>query len=99
MDVLRIIKQDGYKYDDLTDENKKVIDWCNYLINDLYTFEYQDDDVTMVDDDELTTIGKIKKEISDDVIAQIKHWMELTVADVQISLIENQEYKDNESND
>lgn len=98
MDVFRIINQDGYKYDDLTDENKKVIDWCNYLIDDLKGFEFDDDDVNCFDED-LTTIGKIKKEISDEVIEQIKEWLNTSVAEFQIVLIESQDNEDDESND
>ena len=24
---------EGYRYEDLTNENKNIIDWCNYLID------------------------------------------------------------------
>lgn len=93
MDVFSIIEKDGYKYDDLTDDNKKIIDGCNYLIKDIDTFEFDDYDINVK-----TTLGKIKKEISDEVILQLQEWLNGTIAELQISLIESQDNKD-ESND
>ena len=43
MNPFIIINKDGYRYEDLTEENKKVIDWLNNLLDDIdgFTTDYE----------------------------------------------------------
>lgn len=89
MNSVEIIKKEGYRREDLTKENQKVMSFLDRLTDDFDNLkdnlEFMDEEMT--DDSE---IGKIKREIAIKIIAAAEEWMEASKADIQISLIENQ---------
>lgn len=91
MDVIRITNKEGYRYEDLTKENKDIIDWLNYLVNDIDGFEY---DYAEVQPEHETTLDRIKNEIAVEVIEELKDYLKVTILEYQISLIENQPEED-----
>lgn len=91
MDTLGIIKRDGYTFDDLNPQNRDVIQWLRYLEADIDTFEANC--LFGLDD---TIIEKLQAEIAEDVIAEFRQWLACEIAEVQISLIENQEEEEQE---
>lgn len=93
MDVIRITNKEGYRYEDLTEENKAIIDWLNYLVNDIDGFEY-DYTLEAQPEDETTTLDRIKNEIVVEAIEKLKDYLKLTILEYQISLIENQPEED-----
>ena len=93
MDVIRITNNEGYRYEDLTKENKDIIDWCNYLVNDIDGFEYD----YAIEPEHETTLDRIKNEIAVEVIEKLKHYLEATILEYQISLIENQPEEDEDN--
>lgn len=84
---------EGYRYEDLTEENKNIIDWCKYLIEDIDGFKADYE----IETEYTTTLDKITSEIAIDTINKLKKYLEGSVAEYQISLIENQPEED-ESN-
>lgn len=91
MDVIRITNKEGYRYEDLTEENKAIIDWLNYLVNDIDGFEY---DYAEVPRETETTLDRIKNEIVVEAIEKLKDYLKITILEYQISLIENQPEED-----
>lgn len=88
MNPFIIINKDGYRYEDLTEENKKVIDWLNNLLDDMdgFTADYE---LTLKDED-ASMLEKIEAEIALNTMKEFKEYAEAQIADYQISLIENQ---------
>lgn len=84
MNVLAIIEKDGYTFDDLTDRNKALVRELRLLEDEFQTFDYY------TAEPEETILGKMKREVAAGVIAQVDDWLAAYIADVQISLIENQ---------
>lgn len=87
MNVFYIIKQKGYQFEDLNEENQHIVSWLKCLRKDMENFEYQDEDVALAPE---TIIGKMKQEIADDVLRQVLQNVDVLIADYQICLIENQ---------
>ena len=77
---------EGYRYEDLTNENKNIIDWCKYLIDDIDGFKADYELGT----EEETILEKIKKEIVLETIEELKEYLKSTITEYQVSLIENQ---------
>lgn len=88
MNPFIIINKDGYRYEDLTEENKKVIDWLNNLLDDMdgFTADYE---LTLKDED-ASILEKMEAEIALNTMKKFKEYAEAQIADYQISLIENQ---------
>lgn len=87
MDYFRIINSDGYRFEDLNKQNQDVITWLKYLREDIENFEWEDEDVCFSPD---TIIGKMKAEIAENVMEQVKDWIDIQIAEYQIALAENQ---------
>ena len=85
MDAMRIIDKDGYTYDDLNPENQKVITWLKALINDIdeHKMEYEPDETD-------STLERMTKETALKTIDEILDFATVTVAEYQITLIEEQ---------
>ena len=89
MNTLRIIEREGYRLEDLNLENQKIILTLRSLLEDFENgFEYESDDFEINEDGYISTIGKIKEEIADEVIQQAIDWIDIRIADYQISLSE-----------
>ena len=95
MDVIRITNNEGYRYEDLTNENKDIIDWLNYLVNDIDGFEYDYSKEAQTEHE--TTLDRIKNEIAVEVIEKLKDYLRATILEYQISLIENQPEEDEDN--
>ena len=78
---------EGYRYEDLTNENKNIIDWCNYLIDDIDGFKADYE----METEYTTTLDKMENEIAIKVIDDLKEYLKATLDGYQVSLIENQE--------
>ena len=78
---------EGYRYEDLTNENKNIIDWCNYLIDDIDGFKADYE----METEYTTTLDKMKNEIAIKVIDDLKEYLKATLDGYQVSLKENQE--------
>lgn len=90
MDVRYITQHEGYRYEDLSEEAKHDIDCFNYILDKIDEVSYQDDDILAS-----TTLGKIKQEIAEDVINEVKYHLETCILAVQIALAE-QDTKESE---
>ena len=84
-----IIKKEGYRYEDLTEEHKKLIDVLRWLQEDFERFEYNFDAYCEIVDDD-TIISKIEMEFAKKVIDGVKEWIDYRIADYQISLRESE---------
>ena len=84
-----IIKKEGYRYEDLTEEHKKLIDVLRWLQEDFESFEYNFDAYCEIVDDD-TIISKIEMEFAKKVIDGVKEWIDYRIADYQISLRESE---------
>lgn len=85
MDVFRIIKQKGYRFVDLNEDNQNRIAILNILRDDFEHFEYQGgSDVSGI-------VNDMVQEIAEDVIEEVKLWLDIQIAEYQITLAENQE--------
>lgn len=84
-----IIKKEGYRYEDLTEEHKKLIDVLRWLQEDFESFEYNLDAYCEIVDDD-TIISKIEMEFAKKVIDGVKEWIDYRIADYQISLRESE---------
>ena len=94
MNSIEIIKKEGYRREDLTAENKKVMSFLDHITED---FDNLKDNLEFIDKEmvEDGEIGKIKREIAIKVISAAEEWMEACKADIQISLAENQPNNEN----
>lgn len=90
MDVRYITQHEGYRYEDLSEKAKHDIDCFNYILDKVDEVSYQDDDILAS-----TTLGKIKQEIAEDVINEVKYHLETCILAVQIALAE-QDTKESE---
>lgn len=93
-DFARIIEQEGYRRDDLTKENQEILSWCDSLIEELDNLKnnlefLEDSDVDSSDD--LSVIGKMKKEIIINTIDKAVEWLQSHVDEIQVGLAENQD--------
>lgn len=75
---------EGYRYEDLTEENKNIIDTCNYLLESIDSFSVD------YELEEGNTLDKIKKEIALEVIEELKEYLSSLLDDIQVGLIEGQ---------
>lgn len=82
MDARKIITQEGYTYDNLNDQNKDIIHWLRYLLSCLDGFDYEVGEGIM---------AQMVKEISEGTIEDLKEYLDATIAEIQISLLESQE--------
>lgn len=77
---------EGYRYEDLNDENKNIIDWLNHLVEGLDglkgDYELESEDTTILE--------KIRNEIAIQTIIEAKEWLDASIDEIQVSLIENQ---------
>lgn len=85
MDTLRIVKQEGYRYEDLPDEHKTTIDGMHYL-KDHYGSPDTVKDLMGIEGE--TIIDKARSEVVDEAIEIIDTLMEITIAEMQIYLAE-----------
>lgn len=86
MDVIRIINSDGYKLEDLTKENRDIINFMRYLKGDIKDYA----DSYFFDSDD-SIISQIKEEIVSEAFGNLNDWLELQIAEYQIALIESQD--------
>ena len=89
MDTFRIIKQKGYRREDLSEQNQEILSFCDMLIESLENLK---DNLDYIDEEctEESTIGKIKKEYANKVINGVVEWLEMELADMQINLAESE---------
>lgn len=90
MDYKRIINQKGYRVEDLKPKDQDVINCLRCLLEDFDNFEYQCEDFMLDDDKEISIIGKMKEEIADDVIKQVKDWIDIQIMEYQIAMAESE---------
>lgn len=93
MDVIGIINKEGYRREDLTEENNFIMGWLDHLYESIDGFEADYETET----EDTTLLEKIKNEIAIETIEELKRYLQGTIAEIQISLIENQPEED-ESN-
>lgn len=86
MDTRRIIQNDGYTFDDLTDENKEAIRWLRFLEDQVDSFE-----ANYLLDLGDSILNKIRKENAEELFEDLKEWISVEIAEIQISMIENQD--------
>lgn len=87
MDALRTIQRDGYRYEDLTPENRRAVDYMRALVQDFEDgFCYGEDEPTGY-----TTLDRIISDVAGEVIGAAERWLEITIAEIQISMIESQD--------
>lgn len=87
MNSREIIKKDGYKRKDLNEENERILNCCEYIVEQIDTyFEYIKDDF-----DKKRTLDKIDYEITKETLEGLKEYYKSVLADLQIELIESQE--------
>lgn len=84
MSTLTKIEQEGYREEDLSERDAYALRWLRFLQDSfkngfMYDFE----------DDATTIIGRIKQEVSDDVVQQINEWLEMEIAEIQITFAEH----------
>lgn len=85
MDTLNIIQKEGYRAKDLNEENQWALHWLRYVEKNFINFEYEDFEA-----ESDSILGKIKMEIAEDVIQQVKDWLEVEIAEIQIGLAEGE---------
>lgn len=86
MDVFGIIYTDGYKYENLTEENQSHIKWLKFLIEDI-----GDRKCEYTDTAHSTLLERVRNEIARDAIDDVVEYARTRLAEYQISMIENQE--------
>ena len=84
---------EGYRYEDLTDENKNIIDWCNHLIEDIEGFKADYE----IETEDISILEKTKNEIAIEVISNLIEYLKASVDEYQVALIENQPEEDEEN--
>ena len=89
MNYERIINSEGYRFEDLTPENKTIITNLRYLEEDLGHAGIVEDLYGMDD----SVIGKIKTEIGKEVMAAVLKNIHYLISAYQISMIEDQPYE------
>lgn len=89
MDAFRIIKQKGYRREDLSEHNQEILSFCDMLIESLENLK---DNLDYIDEEciEESTIAKIKKEYANKVINGVVEWLEMELADMQVNLAESE---------
>lgn len=80
VDFRRICETEGYRLEDLSKEDQRIVNALNSLADAFEGFE--------PDFYEGGTLGEIKDEIAEEVIEQVKEWFEATIAEMQVSLAE-----------
>lgn len=90
MDFKRIINRDGYRYRDLTKEDKRVIDGLNLALEDVDSFMADADYEMILEDKEATILEKMEAEISIKTMNDYKEYLKSTIAEYQVYLIEKQ---------
>lgn len=97
MDTLRIIQQEGYRRQDLNEENQKIMNWLDHLIEQLDNLknnvEFIDEEIEnpeFVAKEDRTILGTMKYEMACKVIDKAVEWLQIEAADVQIALAENE---------
>lgn len=81
------IEKEGYRFEDLSDSHKNIINWLKYLREDFNSFSANLDTYCEISDDG-TTLSQIQMEIADKVIDGVKLWMESQIAEYQITMAE-----------
>lgn len=84
---------EGYRYEDLTDENKGKIDECRYLIESIEG--YREDYRLDLENEESSILDKLKSEIAIEVIDDLTEHLEATLQEIQVSLIDWQYEEEN----
>ena len=84
MDTLRIIQNEGYRFDDLNKQNQDVIRWLNWLIDDI-----AEKKADYIDTEDMGLWEKLQNEIARDVVDEIVDHARIQIAEYQIALIEN----------
>lgn len=87
MNSREIIKKDGYKRKDLNEDNERILNCCEYMVeqidNYFSLFENQFN--------KKRTLDKIDYEITKETLEGLKEYYKSVLADLQIELIESQE--------
>lgn len=86
MNTLGIIGKEGYRIQDLNKRDQEIIKHMNYLRDDyLRSFPCSLEEFTGFESDD-TLIGKLQHEIAQKVIKATGEWLEISIAEFQISL-------------
>lgn len=90
MDTLGIIEKEGYRREDLNQENQTALYWMDCLIEDLDNLKnnlgFIDEEMEFPE----TIIAKIKNEIAVGVIDKAVEWCKIQEAEIQIGMAENE---------
>lgn len=85
MNVFRVISQDGYTRDNLTEKNREILSWLDTLLEcvDLIKADYEDDE----SNDLMTRLyNQVATEVLEDTYDKVRS----DIASIQITLIESQ---------
>lgn len=90
MDYKTITEKEGYRREDLTNEQQEIMKWIDYIIEDFETIK---DNLFGIDDeiDDETIIGKLKKEYALKVLDFAFEWLDQARDEIQIGLAEANE--------
>lgn len=88
MDFGYIVEREGYRYEDLTDENKGIINLLNDFVEDIDSYRSLMIDIDAGDDAPLH--DRLYASVANEVLDGLKEWMRYHVLGVQTSLAENQ---------
>ena len=86
MDVFRITAQEGYRYEDLTPENKTVIDGMRWLLGEM---DGACADWTLSETG-APLHDRVYNSIALEAADHIRDWLEASILEMQISLAESQ---------
>ena len=87
MDARRTVELEGYRYEDLTEEHKSVMNWLHWFRND--AVDYLENEYAA--DPEDGVLARAAKEIVADVIGDFKEYLDAKLDEIQIGLIESQD--------
>ena len=95
MDYKYICSKEGYRREDLTEQQREVLEGVDFVLNSIRDLK---DNLDFVDDgiDEETALGKVKAEIYNKVIDAVLDWAESSELELQIALAESEDKADAE---
>lgn len=100
MDTLGIIEKEGYRREDLSKTDQKVMEWLDHLTDELdnlkNNLDFVDEEMGVCGEEPEELVGKLKREIAIKTIDKAVYWLELQKAEYQIAFAENNDEEEND---
>ena len=91
MDTLGIIKKEGYRREDLNEQNQTIMRWLDVLTEHVETLKGNLGFIDEEMEEEGSAFGALKKEACLATLEAVMEWIEIGKAEIQIELAENEE--------